>query len=176
MKTALARMATQFHRAHADASPLPVVIGIHTRGVPLARAFVSEYQRLSGVELPQGNLDITFYRDDLSLVDEQPVVGASEIGEDIADRCVLLVDDVLFTGRTVRAALDSLLDYGRPSKIELAVLVDRGGRELPIQADYAGLSLETSEGEVVEVRVEEVDNDEQVILTRKELVQEEEKS
>ena len=118
-----------------------------------------------------GILDITFYRDDLSLVDVQPIVEGSQLDFDVNDKDVLLIDDVLYTGRTTRAALDSILDYGRPRRIELSVLIDRGCRELPIQADYVGKYMETSRDEVVEVRLSSIDNEERVVLTTRALVE-----
>jgi pyrimidine operon attenuation protein/uracil phosphoribosyltransferase len=117
--------------------------------------------------VPFGALDITLYRDDLTQVSEQPVVHATEIDFDIDDKQIILVDDVLFTGRTIRCALDALIDFGRPSRIQLAVLVDRGHRELPIRADYVGKNVPTSEKEVVEVRLEEYDGKDEVVICEK---------
>ena len=119
-----------------------------------------------------GILDITFYRDDLTLVDTQPIVEGSHLDFEVTSKTVLLVDDVIYTGRTTRAGLESILDYGRPKRVELVVLVDRGHRELPIQADYVGKYVETAESEVVEVRMPSIDNEEGVLLTTQELLME----
>jgi pyrimidine operon attenuation protein/uracil phosphoribosyltransferase len=136
----------------------------------LAESLREKIRKLGGMELPLGILDITFYRDDLTLVDTQPVVEGSHLNFDVNGKKVLLVDDVLNTGRTTRAALESVIDYGRPKRVELVVLVDRGHRELPIQADYVGKYVETAEDEVVEVRVPAVDGEEGVFLTTRELL------
>lgn len=170
MDLALSRIAAEIIEAHPDLSDV-VFIGIRRRGIPLAESLRRKVQKLSGQEIPLGILDITFYRDDLTLVDSQPVVEGSHLDFEVTDRIVLLVDDVLFTGRTTRAALESVLDYGRPRKVELVVLVDRGGhRELPIQADYVGKHVETAPDEVVEVRVPAVDGEEGVFVTTSELL------
>jgi len=150
-----------------------VLIGIRRRGVPLAQGLQKKIEKLSGQKLPFGILDITFYRDDLSLVATQPVVEGSHLDFDVTDQDVLLIDDVLYTGRTTRAALESVLDYGRARRIELVVLIDRGHRELPIQADYVGKSVETAEDEVVEVLISSIDGEEGVFLTTKELLRKE---
>ena len=170
MESELSRIAGEVVEDHSDLERL-VLIGIRRRGVPLAQRLQKKIKRLSKIQLSLGILDITFYRDDLSLVDTQPVVEGSHLDFEVNDRDVLLVDDVLYTGRTTRAALDSVLDYGRPRKIELAVLIDRGGRELPIQADYIGKYVQTGEDEVVEVRVSSIDGEEGAILTTRELVE-----
>jgi pyrimidine operon attenuation protein/uracil phosphoribosyltransferase len=146
------------------------LVGIRRRGIPLAETLRKKIQKLSGIDLPLGKLDITFYRDDLTLVDTQPVVEASHLSFKVEGRIVILVDDVLFTGRTTRAALESILDYGRPKGIELVVLLDRGHRELPIQADYVGKYVETTLSEVVEVRLPPIDDEEGVFLTTPELL------
>ena len=134
-----------------------MLVGIRTRGVPLAEALVREMTKMEEVEVPLGILDITLYRDDLSTIAPQPVVKASHFPGPIDDQVVVLCDDVLFTGRTVRAALDALIDYGRPKAVRLAVLIDRGHRELPIQADVVGESVPTERTELVEVRFKETD-------------------
>jgi pyrimidine operon attenuation protein/uracil phosphoribosyltransferase len=142
------------------------LVGIRSRGEHLARRLARQLQRISGRVLPTGALDITLYRDDLMRqpVGPQPVVRSTEIPFSIDDRIILLVDDVLYTGRTVRAALDALIDFGRPQAIQLVVLVDRGHRELPIKADYVGKNLPTSRRESVQVRLEEVDGDDEVVI------------
>jgi len=136
-----------------------VIIGIQRRGVPLAREIAANIDRFEGVRIPVGVLDITFYRDDLSLLDEHPVIKGTDIPFVITGKTVVLVDDVLFTGRTARAAMDALMDLGRPRAIRLAVLVDRGHRELPIRADHVGKNVPTSRHEVIGVHVEEFDNE-----------------
>jgi pyrimidine operon attenuation protein/uracil phosphoribosyltransferase len=140
------------------------LIGIRTRGVPIAARLAHELHGLTGVEIPTGALDITLYRDDLMrhAVDPQPVVRSTEIGFSLDDRLIMLVDDVLYTGRTIRAALDALTDYGRPRAIQLVALVDRGHRELPIRADYVGRNLPTSRQQTVHVRLHEVDGRDEV--------------
>ena len=142
------------------------LVGIRSRGEHLARRLARQLQRISGRTLPTGALDITLYRDDLMRqpVGPQPVVRSTEIPFSVDDRIILLVDDVLYTGRTVRAALDALIDLGRPQAIQLVVLVDRGHRELPIKADYVGKNLPTSHRESVQVRLEEVDGDDEVVI------------
>ena len=143
------------------------LVGIRSRGEHLARRLARQLQRISGRTLPTGALDITLYRDDLMRqpVGPQPVVRSTEIPFSVDDRIILLVDDVLYTGRTVRAALDALIDLGRPQAIQLVVLVDRGHRELPIKADYVGKNLPTSHRESVQVRLEEVDGDDEVVIS-----------
>lgn len=145
-----------------------VLVGIHTRGVPLARRLAQFIEGIEGVTVPVGELDITLYRDDLSSVAEQPQVNRTSVPVDIAGKSVVLVDDVLFTGRTARAALDAVMDLGRPQRVQLAVLVDRGHRELPIRADYVGKNLPTSNREIVAVRLQETDGDERVVILEKE--------
>ena len=142
------------------------LVGIRTRGVHLARRLARSLKEITGDEVPTGALDITLYRDDLmrSAIGPQPVVRSTEIPFSIDDRKILLVDDVLYTGRTTRAALDALIDFGRPRGIQLIVLVDRGHRELPIKADYVGKNLPTSPEESVQVRLEESDNRDEVVL------------
>lgn len=146
-----------------------MLVGIRTRGVPFAERLAGEIEAMEGAKVPVGVLDITLYRDDLSTIAPQPVVKASRFPAPIDDRVVVLCDDVLYTGRTIRAALDALIDYGRPSAVRLAVVVDRGHRELPIQADYSGKEIQTGADEVVEVRFEEVDGTDDVrVLVREE--------
>lgn len=169
MDIALTRMASEIAADHQELDRLGLV-GIRRRGVPLAEILQRKIKSQTGRTAPLGELDITFYRDDLSMVANQPRVEASRIEFEVADMEILLVDDVLYTGRTTRAALDSVLDYGRPKRIELAALIDRGRRELPIQADYVGQYVETAENEVIEVRVQAVDGEEGVYLTTRELL------
>ena len=141
-----------------------VLVGIQRRGVPLARRLAASIAEHEGVELPVGALDITFYRDDLSLVASSPIVKGTRIPFDLNGATVVLVDDVLFTGRTIRAAMDALVDFGRPKAIRLAVLIDRGHRELPIRADHVGKNVPTSREETVRVHVEEFDDEDAVEL------------
>ena len=143
------------------------LVGIKRRGVPLAERLG---KLISGIEkhpVDTGVLDIQFYRDDLSTADSRPVVTEGAIGCDIEGRDVVLCDDVLYTGRTIRAALDALFDHGRPRRVQLAVLIDRGHRELPIEATYVGKHVPTSSREIIEVKFQEVDNDEQVLLVER---------
>jgi pyrimidine operon attenuation protein/uracil phosphoribosyltransferase len=143
-----------------------VLIGIQRRGVPLAHRIAESIAEHEGVEIPVGALDITFYRDDLSMVAQQPVVKGTELPTGIEGRTIVLVDDVLYTGRTIRAAMDALVDFGRPQAIRLAVLVDRGHRELPIRADHVGKNVPTSREELVRVRLEEIDGEDGVEIER----------
>jgi len=141
------------------------IVGIHRRGAVLARRLASEVEDITGDATPLGDIDIAFYRDDVGTRPAAPVVHSSSIDFPVDGRTVVLVDDVLFTGRTVRAAIDSLFDYGRPDRIQLAVLADRGHRELPIRPDYVGKNLPTARDERVNVRVDEIDGDEDVAIT-----------
>jgi pyrimidine operon attenuation protein/uracil phosphoribosyltransferase len=143
------------------------LIGIRKRGAYLARRLSECIEKIDQTKIPVGVLDITLYRDDLTLIAAGPLVHKTEIDFDINDKNVVLVDDVLYTGRTIRAALDALIDFGRPKSIQLAVLVDRGHRELPIRADYVGKNIPTSNNETVEVRLEEVDNKDEVVIVEK---------
>ena len=143
------------------------IVGIHTGGVFLAKRIKDRIEEREKVTLPSGNLDITLYRDDWSLISQNPIVKKSDIGFLLEDRQVVLVDDVLFTGRTIRAALDAIMDYGRPLSIQLAVLIDRGGRELPIQPDYVGMAVAAEAGERVDVLLEEKDGRDEVVLSRR---------
>lgn len=140
------------------------IVGIRTRGAVLAERLKECVKHIEGAEIPVGILDITLYRDDLTLIDAQPVVRETSIHFDIAGKKVILVDDVLFTGRTIRAALDALIDFGRPANIQLAVLIDRGHRELPIRADYVGKNIPTSLEQNVKVVLEEVDGGEDQVI------------
>jgi pyrimidine operon attenuation protein / uracil phosphoribosyltransferase len=143
-----------------------MLIGIQRRGVPLARRIAESILEHEGADVPVGALDITFYRDDLSMVAQQPVVKGTELPAGIDGRTVILVDDVLYTGRTIRAAMDALVDFGRPQVIRLAVLVDRGHRELPIRADHVGKNVPTSREELVRVHLEEIDGEDGVEIER----------
>ena len=140
-----------------------VLVGIRRRGVPLAARIARKIEEIEGRAPAEANLDITLYRDDLSLVATQPVVSRTEIS-DITDKVVILVDDVLYTGRTVRAALDALVDHGRPRSVQLAVIVDRGHRELPIRADFVGKNVPTSKKEVIGVKLAELDGVDGVVI------------
>jgi pyrimidine operon attenuation protein/uracil phosphoribosyltransferase len=166
MARTLSRIAHEILERHPDAKRLALV-GIRSRGVPLARRLARLVAEAAGSEPAVGALDIALYRDDFTSLAAQPITKGSDILFSIDGRTVVLVDDVLFTGRTVRAALDQLIDFGRPARIELAVLVDRGHRELPIRADYVGRSLATSRDEAVQVWVREEDGKDEVVLIRK---------
>ncbi len=145
-----------------------VIVGIQRRGVNLAERVSKIVEEIEGEALPTGILDITLYRDDLTQIAHQPIVRNTDIPFSLEGKKVILVDDVLYTGRTVRAAIDVLLDFGRPQKIELAVLVDRGHRELPIRADYVGKNIPTSSEEMVEVKVQELDGKDEVLIVKRE--------
>jgi pyrimidine operon attenuation protein/uracil phosphoribosyltransferase len=161
----LMRMAHEIVERNRALDELALV-GIRTRGVPMAKRLAKNLLSITGREIPTGALDITLYRDDLmrNPVGPQPVLRRTEIPFSIDNRRILLVDDVLYTGRTIRAALDALIDFGRPLAIQLIVLVDRGHRELPIKADYVGKNLPTSSQESVQVRLEEIDGRDEVLL------------
>jgi pyrimidine operon attenuation protein/uracil phosphoribosyltransferase len=163
MTRALKRIAHEITERNKGAEDL-VLVGIRRRGVPLAQRLGRYLQEFEGVTVPVGVLDITLYRDDLTTRGDHPLVYRTEIPFRLTGKKVVLVDDVLYTGRTVRAALDALIDLGRPAEIQLAVLVDRGHRELPIRADYVGKNLPTSRREQVEVKVEEVDGRDEVLI------------
>ncbi len=143
------------------------LVGIRRRGVPLAERLVRIVRSASGAEIPVGALDITLYRDDLSMVAPQPVVQSSEIPFSVDDQVIILVDDVLYTGRTIRAAMNGLFDLGRPRRVQLCVLIDRGHRELPIEASFVGRYVQTSDTEIIEVRLDEVDRQERVMLVER---------
>ncbi|HYU07922.1 MAG TPA: bifunctional pyr operon transcriptional regulator/uracil phosphoribosyltransferase PyrR [Gemmatimonadales bacterium] len=165
MSRALQRMAVEILELAHGTSDL-VLIGIQRRGVELAERIAKLIEKNEGADVPRGALDITLYRDDLAAVGPKPVIGATHLPVDLTDKHAVIVDDVLYTGRTVRAALDELADFGRPKRISLCVLVDRGGRELPIQADIVGKSVKTAPGERVDVQVEELDGRDQVDVIR----------
>jgi pyrimidine operon attenuation protein/uracil phosphoribosyltransferase len=141
-----------------------VLIGVQRRGVPMAERMQKYLSEIENREVPVGELDITLYRDDLTLKADQPIVGRTHIPFDVSGKKVILVDDVLYTGRTVRAALDALIDMGRPQNIQVVVMIDRGHRELPIRADYVGKNVPTSSKEVVHVKLVEVDGVDQVVI------------
>ena len=164
---ALTRMAHEIVERNKGVEDL-LLVGVRTRGVPIARRIARALREISGDEVPTGALDITLYRDDLmrQAVGPQPLVRRTEIPFSIDNRKILLVDDVLYTGRTTRAALDALIDFGRPKAIQLLVLVDRGHRELPIKADYVGKNLPTALEESVQVRLEETDGVDEVMLEK----------
>ena len=170
MSRALTRIAHEILERNRGLDELALV-GIRTRGVPLARRLARALREINGDDVPTGVLDITLYRDDLMrhAVGPQPVIRRTEIPFSIDDRKILLVDDVLYTGRTIRAALDALIDFGRPRAIQLVVLVDRGHRELPIKADYVGKNLPTSLKESVQVRLLEIDGVDEVVIESAEL-------
>jgi len=166
MHRTLSRIAHEILERHPRVKSLALV-GVRSRGVPLAQRLARLIAEAAGTEAPVGALDITLYRDDFTTLAPQPITRGSEILFSIDGRTVVLVDDVLFTGRTVRAALDQLIDFGRPARIELAVLVDRGHRELPIRADYVGRTLSTSRDEAVKVLVREQDGRDEIVLVRR---------
>src|SRR5437899_9888452 len=163
MGRTLARIAHEILERNRGVEELALV-GIRTRGVPLARRLAKAIHEINGHEIPSGALDITLYRDDLmrTAVGAQPVIHKTDIPFSIDDKKILLVDDVLYTGRTIRAALDALIEFGRPKAIQLVVLVDRGHRELPIKADYVGKNLPTSLSQSVQVRLTEIDGRDEV--------------
>ena len=141
-----------------------VLVGIKTRGVPIANRISKKIEQIEGSKINTGQIDITLYRDDLKTINTDPVVYGSNIDFNINDKIVILVDDVLYTGRTVRSALDAVVDIGRPKAIQLAVLVDRGHRELPIRADYVGKNVPTSKDEIISVKLSEIDEEDSVTI------------
>lgn len=161
IRRAVIRISHEVVEKQAGTSGL-VLVGIQRRGVPIARRLAAAIEEHEGVDVPVGALDITFYRDDRSTLGQSPVVKGTDVTFDIEGATVVLVDDVLYTGRTVRAAMDALREFGRPRAVRLAVLVDRGHRELPIRADHVGKNVPTSRDEVVRVRVSEVDDEDAV--------------
>ena len=163
LRRAITRIAHEIIERNDGAKNL-VLVGIRTRGVPLAERLAQKIREFEGVEPPVGALDITLYRDDLQMIAHQPVVKGTDVPAGITDRIVVLVDDVLYTGRTVRAALDELIDLGRPKAIQLAVIIDRGHREIPIRADFVGKNVPTSRREVIKVHVSEVDGQDGVSI------------
>lgn len=163
IRRVLTRIAHEILERNKGADGVALV-GIAARGDDLARRLAAEILRIEGADVPVGVLDITFYRDDIGLRAEAPEVHETRIGFDITGRTLVLVDDVLFTGRTIRAAMDALVDFGRPTAIQLAVLVDRGHRDLPIRADYVGKNVPTRKDEIVRVALTEVDGEDAVVV------------
>ena len=163
IKRALHRMTTEIVERNRDLNNL-VIVGIRTRGVYLAKRIAKLIKEMEKVKIPVGILDITLYRDDYSGSEEQHLVKKTEINFSVTDKDILLVDDVLFTGRTIRAAMDSIIDLGRPKTIQLLILIDRGHRELPIRADYVGKFLPTSRREMVQLRLDEIDHSDEVLI------------
>ena len=168
MKRALSRLASEIVEENQGAKDL-YIVGIRRRGVPLAERIVEKIEQLEGVKPLYGIIDITLYRDDLSTVGANPIVNRTELESDIENKIIVLVDDVLYTGRTIRAALDQLMDFGRPRKVQLAVLIDRGRehRELPIQADFVGKIVPTKASEIIKVMLKEYDDAEAVWIYEK---------
>lgn len=164
MRRALVRISHEIVERNKGVENV-VLVGIRTRGVPLADRLSREIQQIEGMKLPVGSLDITLYRDDLSNLGYNPVISETDIDFDLNGKTVILVDDVLFTGRTIRSALDALIDMGRPKAIQLAVMVDRGHKELPIRADYVGKNVPTSNSETVDVALAEIDGNDEVSLS-----------
>jgi pyrimidine operon attenuation protein/uracil phosphoribosyltransferase len=167
LKRTLYRLAHQIIETNPNLNEL-VLIGIQTRGVYLAKRIQDILKEIGGVEIPLGVLDITLYRDDLTTIGANPLVKATQIDFDLNDKIVVLIDDVLFTGRTIRAALNAMMDFGRPTKVELLVLIDRGHRELPIRADYVGKNIPTAKDETVRVCLEEIDGKDEVVIGERE--------
>jgi pyrimidine operon attenuation protein/uracil phosphoribosyltransferase len=162
----LVRLAHEVLEKTQDIDKL-AFIGIRRRGVPLAQRLAAKIQGLEGRDIPVGILDINLYRDDLSTVGTQPVVNATEIAFPVTGKDIVLMDDVLYTGRTIRAALDALFDHGRAARVQLLVLIDRGWRELPIEARYVGRMVQTAANEIIEVKFREIDGVEKVLLVEK---------
>ncbi len=163
MDRALVRVAHEIVERNKGAEHL-VLVGMQTRGVPLAHRLMNTIKKLEGITIPVGSLNISLYRDDLSSLELKPIVHRTDIPTDITDKHVVLVDDVFYTGRSIRAAMDAIMDIGRPRTIQLAVLVDRGHRELPIRADYVGKNVPTSTFEEIKVQVTEIDGEDKVTI------------
>ncbi|HZU33765.1 MAG TPA: bifunctional pyr operon transcriptional regulator/uracil phosphoribosyltransferase PyrR [Candidatus Angelobacter sp.] len=162
----LVRLAHQIVEKNNGVENL-VLVGIKRRGVPLANRLAALIQQIEKTPVPVGTLDITLYRDDLSTVGATPQIKTTPLGTDIVDKNVILLDDVLYTGRTVRAAMDALFDHGRPRRVQLCVLIDRGHRELPIEAAFVGRTVQTTDNEIIEVKLSEIDQDEQVLMVER---------
>jgi pyrimidine operon attenuation protein/uracil phosphoribosyltransferase len=165
IRRSLARISHEIMERNKSTENL-VLVGMRTRGVPLARRLAANMENYEGLKIPVGALDISLYRDDLSLLNAQPTVQHTDIAVSIDDRFVVLVDDVLYTGRSTRAAMDALIDLGRPRSIQLAVLIDRGHRELPIRPDYVGRNIPSSRDEEIQVRLIEVDGVDEVVIIK----------
>ncbi|NIA22798.1 MAG: bifunctional pyr operon transcriptional regulator/uracil phosphoribosyltransferase PyrR [Proteobacteria bacterium] len=166
IKRVLKRMAHEIVEKNSGIDNL-ILVGIQRRGDILAGRIAGLLKEIEGKEVTTGKLDITLYRDDLSSIANQPIIHKTDIPVNIDDKTIILVDDVLFTGRTIRAALDELIDFGRPKRIQVAVLVDRGHRELPIRADYVGKNIPTAKDELVDVHVKELDGGDEVIVEKR---------
>ena len=166
MNRAIRRMAIEVVERNRGLENL-MIVGIRSRGVPIGERMTAEIEQMEGHPVPFGILDITLYRDDLTTIAPQPVVKPTKFPEPINDKVIVLVDDVLYTGRTVRAALDALIDFGRPRQVMLAVLIDRGHRELPIHADVIGKTVPTDADEVIKVKLAETDGEDEVLLMEK---------
>jgi pyrimidine operon attenuation protein/uracil phosphoribosyltransferase len=165
IKRAITRIAHEIIEKNKGTEDI-IVVGIQRRGDFIANRIAKLLKEIEGKDIPTGKLDITLYRDDLSSIANQPVIHKTEIPVNIDEKIVILVDDVLYTGRTIRAALDELIDFGRPKKIQLAVLIDRGHRELPIKADYIGKSIPTNTNDIVDVYLKEIDKRDEVIIKK----------
>lgn len=165
MKRALTRITYEIIERNHTIQDV-VLVGIKTRGIYIAQRIAERLKQLEQLEVPVGELDITLYRDDMKEINEEPELHSSNIPFDIEGKEVILVDDVLFTGRTIRAAMDAVMDFGRPRKISLAVLVDRGHRELPIRADYVGKNIPTAASEQIVVEMEEVDKQDRILIVK----------
>ena len=166
LRRALTRIAHEIVERNGGTDDL-VMVGVRSRGVPLARRLAGLIEQHEGASLPVGSLDITFYRDDLTKIAHAPIVKATQAMPEVGGKTVVLVDDVLYTGRTVRSALDALIDFGRPRAVMLAVLIDRGHRELPIHADVIGKTVPTDADEVIKVRMAELDGEDEVLIMEK---------
>lgn len=162
----LVRLAHEVLEKTSDLNRL-AFIGVKRRGAPLAQRLAAKIESLENLKVPVGILDITWYRDDLSTIAERPVLHSKQIDFPVTGKDIVLVDDVLYTGRTIRAALDALFEHGRPARVQLLVLIDRGHRELPIEARYVGRALQTSSSEIIEVKLQEVDEQERVLLVER---------
>lgn len=163
---ALQRLSHQILEKNPNPEKI-ALIGVQTRGVPLARRIKEIFKELNQINLPLGELDITLYRDDLTTIGPKPVIKKTSINFDINQKIIILIDDVLFTGRTVRACLDQIMDFGRPEKIQLLALIDRGHRELPFRADFVGKNIPTAKDQIVEIRLREIDQEDKAILRAK---------
>ena len=164
MRRAIVRIAHEIIEKNKGVENI-IMVGIRTRGVPLAQRIAKEIENIEDVKVPVGFLDITLYRDDLSTLAYNPIVHGTELDFNISGKVIILVDDVLYTGRTIRAALDALIDMGRPKAIELAVLIDRGHKELPIRADFVGKNVPTAQKEIIDVTLQESDEVDEVIIS-----------